>query len=80
MLPRKFLNLGSRKCHFQRVLQDTFSKLIRRKMHPIFRVVGKVQCLRGKKRPVTPSEYGTIKGILTQRHQLSAKNVSVIPI
>ena len=39
-------------------------------------VVGKVQCLR-EKRPVTPSEYGIIKEILTQRHQYSAKNVSV---
>ena len=28
----KFLNLGSRKCHFQRFPQDIFNKLIRRKV------------------------------------------------
>ena len=29
-----------------------------------------------KKRPVTPSAYGIIKEILTQRHKYSAKNFS----
>ena len=54
MLLQKFLNLKPRKCHFQRFLQDIFSRFILRKSNylcifPNSSVVGKVQCLREKK-------------------------------
>ena len=70
--PRKFFNLGSRKCHFQRFPQDIFRK-------NIFR------CLFYQSPVLSASEsddYGIIlkiKEILTQEHQYMAKIISVIP-
>ena len=74
MLLQKFLNLGSRKCHFQRFLQDIFRKFILRKMQlAMYFFLSLVLSVRysvyGKKRPVTPSKLWNnkrIKDILTQ--------------
>ena len=74
MLLQKFLNLGSRKCHFQRFLQDIFRKFILRKMQLVMYfflslVLSVRYTVYGKKRPVTPSKLWNnkrIKDILTQ--------------
>ena len=74
MLLQKVLNLGSRKCHFQRFLQDIFRKFILRKMQLVMYfflslVLSVRYTVYGKKRPVTPSKLWNnkrIKDILTQ--------------
>ena len=69
MLLQKFLNLKSRKCHFQRFLQDIFSRFILRKSKLLTLVLLVTYSVYGKKRPVTSSELWKnkrIKNILTQ--------------
>ena len=69
MLLQKFLNLKSRKCHFQRFLQDIFSRFILRKSKLLTLVLSVRYSVYGKKRPVTSSELWKnkrIKNILTQ--------------
>ena len=67
MLLQKILNLGSRKCHFQRFLQDIFRKFILRKMQLVMYfflslVLSVRYTVYGKKGQWRLQNYGIIKG------------------
>ena len=71
--PTELLNLGSWKCHFLRLPQDSFGKINRKEN-------AAVNCLFYPSLVLWNNKKIMINEIPTQRHQYNEKNLSVIPI